>query len=145
MKLPSGGYLVLFQRAWQLGEEDMPRELRALVRTPKSCGDDLVIMLRFMPSGEQVIRARGHFGCDGLPVSVPRLCRERSSINPRLWEYLHRVPEKLSEAFWRGTREQAAGRMCRWAVAHETRLRGYVKPDRPPTEFVREELRDRTK
>lgn len=91
-----GPFILLFQQKWDPATETMPRELRALVRTVeyRSLGNfmmgKVIIKMPERPNGE-VISLSGAFGNDNLPKDCPE----------DLWQYLHPLPEDVTEAFWK--------------------------------------------
>jgi len=58
--------------------------------------------------GSVRIGLSGSLGNDDLPLTVPKFEQAPTEIPARLWELLTVMPEELSEAFWRGNREDGS-------------------------------------
>lgn len=91
----SGMFILLFQQSWRAGDEPMPRELRVLVRKVRldQLGNFMMGKVAIKCPGREdlvSLSLSGSFGNDNLPITCPA----------SLWDYLHPVPQEVSEHYW---------------------------------------------
>jgi hypothetical protein len=90
-----GLFILLFQAAWKVGDEPMPRELRVLVRTVQldALGNFMMGKVAIKcPDREDLVSLSlsGSFGNDNLPITCPS----------GLWDFLHPVPQDVADRYW---------------------------------------------